>query len=136
MEGRQLRSFTDDYKRQAVDLVASSGRSIGSVAKELCLRDSVLRRWVEQRGSGWSRRRRCGAPHRRRRCRRRTTRQRSRVCSERTSGCAWSGNILRCKRWPLLAAFLMSTGRLRWADSKTWSASAWSVPVSARPQTP
>ena len=30
MEGRQRRSFTDDYKRQAVDLVASSGRSIGS----------------------------------------------------------------------------------------------------------
>jgi transposase len=37
MEGRQRRSFTDDYKRQAVDLVASSGRSIGSVAKELGL---------------------------------------------------------------------------------------------------
>ena len=30
MERRQRRSFTDDYKRQAVDLVASSGRSIGS----------------------------------------------------------------------------------------------------------
>ena len=29
MEGRQRRSFTDDYKRQAVDLVASSGRSVG-----------------------------------------------------------------------------------------------------------
>jgi transposase-like protein len=43
--------FTDDYKPQAVDLVASSGRSIGSVAKELGLRDSVLRRWVELRGS-------------------------------------------------------------------------------------
>src|SRR6476660_6402944 len=43
MEGRQRRSFTDDYKWQAVDLVASSGRSIGSVAKELGLRDSVLR---------------------------------------------------------------------------------------------
>jgi hypothetical protein len=42
MEERQRRSFTDDYKRQAVDLVASSGRSIGSVAKELGLRDSVL----------------------------------------------------------------------------------------------
>ena len=28
MEGRQRRSFTDDYKRQAVDLVVSSGRSI------------------------------------------------------------------------------------------------------------
>ena len=51
MEGCQRRSFTDDYKRQAVDLVASSGRSIGSVAKELGLRDSVLRRWVEQRGA-------------------------------------------------------------------------------------
>src|SRR6202047_4571903 len=41
-----------DYKRQAVDLVASSGRSIGSVAKELGLRDSVLRRRVELRGAG------------------------------------------------------------------------------------
>jgi transposase len=51
MEGRQSRSFTEDYKRQAVDLVASSGRSVGSVAKELGLRDSVLRRWVEQRGA-------------------------------------------------------------------------------------
>jgi len=48
MEGRPRRSFTDDYKRQAVDLVASSGRSIGSVAKELGLRDSVLRRWVDK----------------------------------------------------------------------------------------
>src|SRR5712692_2859354 len=52
METRQRRSFTDDYKRQAVDLVASSGRSVGSVAKELGLRDSVLRRRVEQRGAG------------------------------------------------------------------------------------
>jgi transposase len=52
METRQRRSFTDDYKRQAVDLVVSSGRSVGSVAKELGLRDSVLRRWVELRGAG------------------------------------------------------------------------------------
>jgi transposase len=50
MEERQRRSFTDDYQRQAVDLVASRGRSIGSVAKELGLRDSVLRRW-EERGA-------------------------------------------------------------------------------------
>jgi transposase len=49
MQARQLRSFADDYKRQAVDLVACSGRSIGPVAKELGLRDSVLRRSVEQR---------------------------------------------------------------------------------------
>ena len=39
MEGRQRRSFTDDYKRQAVDLVKSSGRSVGLVAEELGLRD-------------------------------------------------------------------------------------------------
>jgi transposase len=52
MERRQRRSFTDDYKRQVVDLVASSGRSVGSGAKELGLRDSVLRRWVERRGAG------------------------------------------------------------------------------------
>jgi transposase len=56
MERSQRRSFTDDYKRQAVDLVASSGRSIGSVAKEVGLRESVLRRWVELRGA----RRTCG----------------------------------------------------------------------------
>jgi transposase len=50
MQHRRRRSFTDE--RQAVDLVASSGRSIGSVARELGLRDSVLRYWVEQREAG------------------------------------------------------------------------------------
>src|SRR5437868_9376280 len=48
MEGRQRRSLTEEYKRQAAELVVSSGRSITSVAKELGLRDSVLRRWVEK----------------------------------------------------------------------------------------
>jgi transposase len=48
MESRRRRSFTEDYKQQAVELVRSSGRSIGSVAKELGLRDAVLRRWVEK----------------------------------------------------------------------------------------
>jgi transposase len=52
MEERRRRSFTDDYKQQAVDLVISSGRSITSVANELGLRDSVLRRWVEKPGTG------------------------------------------------------------------------------------
>jgi transposase len=50
MQGRQRRSFTEDYKRQAVELVVSNGRSVTSVAKELGLRDSVLRRWVERLG--------------------------------------------------------------------------------------
>ncbi|WP_338830701.1 IS3 family transposase [Bradyrhizobium sp. 27S5] len=47
---RQRRSFTEEYKRQAVELVVSSGRSITSVGKELGLRDSVLRRWVDKSG--------------------------------------------------------------------------------------
>src|SRR4030081_2175299 len=70
MEGRQRRSFTDDYKRQAVDLVASSGRSTGSVAKGLGLRGSVSRRRGGVRGGGrgaaWGRGRADGgdaAPH-------------------------------------------------------------------------
>jgi transposase-like protein len=48
MESRPRRSFTEDYKRQCAELVVSSGRSITSVGKELGLRDSVLRRWVQQ----------------------------------------------------------------------------------------
>ena len=48
MEERRRRSFTDDYKRQAVELVVSSHRSITSAANELGLRDSVLRRWVDK----------------------------------------------------------------------------------------
>src|SRR3954464_4963900 len=42
------RSFTEDCKRQAVELAASSGRPIGPVAKELGLGDSVLRRWMDK----------------------------------------------------------------------------------------
>jgi transposase len=52
MEGRRRRSFTQEYKRQAVELVASSGRTVTSVANELGLRDSALRRWVEKLGAG------------------------------------------------------------------------------------
>jgi transposase len=52
MEGRLRRSFADDYKRQAVDLVAYE-RSLDRVgAQRTRLRDSVLRRWVERRGAG------------------------------------------------------------------------------------
>jgi transposase len=47
---RQRRSFTEEYKRQAVEPVVSSRRSVKSVAKELGLRDSVLRRWVDKFG--------------------------------------------------------------------------------------
>lgn len=45
---RQRRSFTEEYKRQVVELVVSSGRSVTSVANKLGPRDSVLRRWVDK----------------------------------------------------------------------------------------
>ena len=48
MEKPKRRSFTEDYKRQATELVASSGRSIGSVAAELGLAETVLRKWVNK----------------------------------------------------------------------------------------
>jgi transposase-like protein len=64
---------TYDDKRQAVDVVAPSIYSIGSAAKELGLRDSVLRRWVEPRRAG----REPSADH-------------APVFTERTSGCVKS----------------------------------------------
>jgi len=51
MTKRQRRSYSDEYKRQAVDLVVSSGRSAKSVSKELGLDGSVLSRWVAERGT-------------------------------------------------------------------------------------
>jgi transposase len=55
MEKRRRRSYGDDYKQRAVDLVASSGRSAGSVARELGLHESVLCRWMAQRGAARAR---------------------------------------------------------------------------------
>lgn len=51
MSKRPRRSYSDDYKRRAVDLVFSSGRSAKSVAKELGLDGSVLSRWVADRNA-------------------------------------------------------------------------------------
>ncbi|MBI1209631.1 MAG: transposase [Azospirillum sp.] len=40
---RKRRSFTDEFKREAVALLESSGRPLDQVAKELDLQPSVLR---------------------------------------------------------------------------------------------
>lgn len=48
MERQRRWSFTEEYKRQAAELVVSSSRSVTSVAKVLGLRDSALRRWVDK----------------------------------------------------------------------------------------
>ena len=58
MAKRQRRSYSDAYKRRAVDLVGSSGRSAKSVAKELGLDGSVLSRWVAERNAAPARQRR------------------------------------------------------------------------------
>jgi transposase len=42
------RSFSEDFKREAVERVASSGLPAGVVAAELGLREAVLRRWMTQ----------------------------------------------------------------------------------------
>ncbi len=46
------RSYTEDYKRQVVDLVVSSGRRPTVVAGEVGLHPTLLCRWVRQYGAG------------------------------------------------------------------------------------
>ncbi len=48
MEKAKRRSFTEDYKRQTVELVHSSGRSVGSIAAEIGLAETVLRNWMKK----------------------------------------------------------------------------------------
>jgi transposase len=44
------RVFPEVFKREAVDRVISSGLSVGKVATELGLNETVLRRWVVRLG--------------------------------------------------------------------------------------
>jgi transposase len=46
---RPRRKFSDEFKRDAVDLVLTTGRPIAEVADELGLHDSTLGNWVRQR---------------------------------------------------------------------------------------
>jgi transposase len=51
MEDRQRRTrrqFTAEFKRDAVDLVRSSGQPIAEIARELGIYDSTLGNWVRQ----------------------------------------------------------------------------------------
>lgn len=53
MSRRKRRSFTPEFKAEAVALVKRSGKSIGQVAKELDLTETSLRNWVRKaEGSG------------------------------------------------------------------------------------
>lgn len=46
--GRQRRKFSDEFKRDAVEFVRSSGRPIADVAAELGIHDSTLGNWVRR----------------------------------------------------------------------------------------
>lgn len=45
---RPRRKFSDEFKRDAVEIVHSSGKSIAQVARELGIYDSTLGSWVKQ----------------------------------------------------------------------------------------
>ena len=47
-ERRPRRSFSKEFKRDAVALVRSSGKAIAEVARDLDLTESALRQWVRQ----------------------------------------------------------------------------------------
>lgn len=50
MEPRARRIFSDAFKAETVELVRSSGKSIGQICHDLDLTDSAVRRWVDQAG--------------------------------------------------------------------------------------
>lgn len=56
MGKRKRRKFSEEFKAEAVRLVRDSGESIYSIAKEMDLTETALRRWVQQaevdRGAG------------------------------------------------------------------------------------
>jgi transposase len=45
---RTRRRFTDEFKRDAVELVRATGRPIAEIARELGIYDSTLGNWVKQ----------------------------------------------------------------------------------------
>jgi len=49
---RSRRTFTDEFKREAVRLVGQPGNNVSQVARDLGLEPSVLRRWVAQMREG------------------------------------------------------------------------------------
>src|ERR1700704_4659026 len=48
--GQSRRQFTDEFKREAVALLASSGRPLTQIAGELGVAPSMLRNWRDRSG--------------------------------------------------------------------------------------
>ena len=49
---RTRRTFTDEFKREAVKLVKHPGAKVTHIARDLGIEQSVLRRWVSQEHGG------------------------------------------------------------------------------------
>jgi transposase len=83
MEKKKRRYFPDEFKRQAVERVETSGLSIMDVAAEPGVHETQLRRWIRQFcKSGTGR----GAPIRMRRARPRPTWRRRMMSHRRAIG--------------------------------------------------
>src|SRR5689334_14615216 len=50
--GQERRHFTDEFKTEAVALLASSGRPLVQIAGELGISPSMLRNWRNRQGGG------------------------------------------------------------------------------------
>ncbi len=48
MAKRHRRKFTDEFKAETVKLIRGSGRTVGSVARELSLTETAVRNWLKQ----------------------------------------------------------------------------------------
>jgi transposase len=48
MEKRKRRAFSRQYKAEVVELIRKSGKSIGTVARELDLAETAVRHWVRK----------------------------------------------------------------------------------------
>ena len=48
MAPRARRTFSAEFKAETVELIRSSGRSIGRVCRDLGLTETAVRRWVQQ----------------------------------------------------------------------------------------
>jgi len=48
MTARQRRSFTPEFKAHTVELVRTSGKSVGEICRDLDLTETAVRRWVAQ----------------------------------------------------------------------------------------
>lgn len=48
MSNRARRTFSPEFKARAVELVKTTGKSVGQVAKDLDLTETALREWVRR----------------------------------------------------------------------------------------